>query len=135
MDWNNPNVEHLMKNFEKIMAERDDEIASLTRLNNQLASEKEQVASRNKELEERCSNLEAKYDRLIEMYNKLLGGAGSGTTPFNPPADPNAEHKATPKQHKGGRRGRYNMRKFTGYPRQASCRRRGVPACMRTRGA
>ena len=117
VDWNNPGVEYLMKNFERIMADHRDEIMSLTKSNNQMASEKEQMASRNKELEERCSHLEAKYDKLIEMYNKLLDGAGNGITPDNPPADPGTGPKAKPKQHKGGRRSSYNVREFMGYPR------------------
>ena len=118
VDWNNPGVEYLMKNFERIMADHRDEIMSLTKSNNQMKSEKEQMASRNKELEERCSHLEAKYDKLIEMYNKLLDGAGNGITPDNPPTDSDAGSKTTPKRHpEGGRRSSYNVREFTGYPR------------------
>ena len=86
MDWNNPDVEYLMKNFERMMADRRDEIVLLTKSNNQLASEKEQMASekeqmapKNMELEERCLHLEAKYDKLIEMYNELRDGAGIAT--------------------------------------------------------
>ena len=118
VDWNNPGVEYLMKNFERIMADHRDEIMSLTKSNNQMKSEKEQMASRNKELEERCSHLEAKYDKLIEMYNKLLDGAGNGITPDNPPTDSDAGSKTTPKRHpEDGRRSSYNVREFTGYPR------------------
>ena len=125
VDWNNPGVEYLMKNFERIMADHRDEIMSLTKSNNQMASEKEQMASekeqmisRNKELEERCSHLEAKYDKLIEMYNGLLDGAGSNVAPVNPPVDPDAGSKTTPKRHpEGGRRSSYNVREFVGYPR------------------
>ena len=139
VDWNNPGVEYLMKNFERIMADHRDEIMLLTKSNNQMASEKEQMASekeqmasekeqmasekeqmasRNKELEERCSHLEAKYDKLIEVYNKLLDGAGNGITPDNPPADSDAGSKTMPKRHpKDGRRSSYNVREFTGYPR------------------
>ena len=40
VDWNNPSVEYLMKNFERIMADHRDEIMSLTKSNNQLTSEK-----------------------------------------------------------------------------------------------
>ena len=65
VDWNNPDVEYLMKNFERAMADHRDEIMSLAKSNNQLASEKEHLASKNKELEERCSHLEAKYGKLI----------------------------------------------------------------------
>ena len=68
VDWNNPDVEYLMKDFERTMVDYRDEIMSLTKSNNQLASEKEQlvsekehIASKNKELEGRCSHLEAKY--------------------------------------------------------------------------
>ena len=139
VDWNNPGVEYLMKNFERIMADHRDEIMSLTKSNNQMASEKEQVASekeqvasekeqvasekeqvasRNKELEERCSHLEAKYDKLIEMYNGLLDGAGNGVSRDNPPTDSDAGSKTTPKRHpKDGRRSSYNVREFIGYPR------------------
>ena len=118
VDWNNPGVEYLMKNFERTGADHRDEIMSLTKSNNQLTSEKEHLASKNKELEERCSHLEAKYDKLIEMYNGLLDGAGNGITPDNPPVDPDAGSKTTPKRHpEGGRRSSYNVREFVGYPR------------------
>ena len=40
VDWNNPDVEYLMKDFERTMADYRDEIMSLTKSNNQLASEK-----------------------------------------------------------------------------------------------
>ena len=118
VDWNNPGVEYLMKNFERTGADHRDEIMSLTKSNNQLTSEKEHLASKNKELEERCSHLEAKYDKLIEMYNGLLDGAGNGITPDNPPVDPDAGSKTVPKRHpEGGRRSSYNVREFVGYPR------------------
>ena len=129
----------MLKYFKMTMTDRDDKLESLTRSNNQLASEKEQLASekgqlasekgqlasekeqmasRNKELEERCSHLEAKYDRLIEMYNRLLDGAGNGAVSSNPPEDPDAGSKTTPKQRSdGGRRSSYNVREFAGYPR------------------
>ena len=139
VDWNNPGVEYLVKNFERIMADHRDEIMLLTKSNNQMASEKEQMASekeqmasekeqmasekeqmasRNKELEERCSHLEAKYDKLIEMYNGLLDGAGNGVGRDNPPTDSDAGSKTTPKRHpEGGRRSSYNVMEFVGYPR------------------
>ena len=125
VDWNDPSVEYLLKYFKMTMTDRDDKLESLTRSNNQLASEKEQLASekeqmasKNKELEERCSHLEAKYDRLIEMYNRLLDGAGNGAVSSNPPEDPDAGSKTTPKQRpEGGRRSSYNVREFAGYPR------------------
>ena len=41
VDWNNSDVEYLMKNFERAMADRRDEIVLLTKSNNQMASEKE----------------------------------------------------------------------------------------------
>ena len=40
-DWNNPDVEYLMKNFERTMADHRDEIMSLIKSNNQMESEKE----------------------------------------------------------------------------------------------
>ncbi len=135
VDWNDPSVEYLLKYFKMTMTDRDDKLESLTRSNNQLASEKEQLASekeqlasekeqmvsKNKELKERCSHLEAKYDRLIEMYNRLLDGAGNGAVSSNPPEDPDAGSKTTPKQcSDGGRRGSYNVREFAGYPRPKS---------------
>ena len=121
VDWNDPSVEYLLKYFKMTMTDRDDKLESLTRSNNQLASEKGQLASKNKELEERCSHLEAKYDRLIEMYNRLLDGAGNGVVSGNPPEDPDAGSKTTPKRHpEGGRRSSYNVREFAGYPRPKS---------------
>ena len=118
VDWNDPSVEYLLKYFKMTMTDRDDKLESLTRSNNQMASEKEQMASKNKELEERCSHLEAKYDRLIEMYNRLLDGAGSGVASGNPPEDPDAGSKTMPRRRpEGGRRGSYNVRGFAGYPR------------------
>ena len=124
VDWNNPDVEYLMKDFERTMADYRDEIMSLTKSNNQLASkkdqmvsEKEHMASKNKELEERCSHLEAKYDRLIKVYNRLLDGAGNGVASDNPLVDPDTVSKTTPKRHpEGGRRSSYNVREFAGYP-------------------
>ena len=123
--WNNPDVEYLMKDFERTMADYRDEIMSLTKSNSHLASEKEQLASekeymasKNKELEERCSHLEAKYGRLIGMYNRLADGASNGVAPDNPQVDPDAGSKTTPKRHpEGGRRSSYNVREFAGYPR------------------
>ena len=107
VDWNDLSVEYLLKYFKMTMTDRDDKLESLTRSNNQMAAEKEQMASKNKELEERCSHLEAKYDRLIEMYNRLLDGAGSGVASGNPPEDPDAGSKTTPRQRpEGGRRSR-----------------------------
>ncbi len=38
VDWNNSDVEYLMKNFERAMTDRRDEIALLTKSNNQMAS-------------------------------------------------------------------------------------------------
>ena len=62
VDWNDPSVEYLLKYFKMTMTDRDDKLESLTRSNNQLASEKEQLASekgqmasKNKELEGKCS--------------------------------------------------------------------------------
>lgn len=34
VDWNNPGVKYLMKNFERIVADYRDEVMSLTKLNN-----------------------------------------------------------------------------------------------------
>ena len=115
VDWNDPSVEYLLRYFKMTMADRDDKLESLTRSNNQLASEKgqlasekEQMVSKNKELDERCSHLEAKYDRLIEMYNRLLDGVGNGAVSSNPPEDPDAGSKTTPEQRpEGGRRNSY----------------------------
>ena len=110
VDWNDPSVEYLLRYFKMTMADRDDKLESLTRSNNQLASEKEQMVSKNKELDERCSHLEAKYDRLIEMYNRLLDGAGNGAVSSNPPEDPDAGSKTTPEQRpEGGRRNSYTV--------------------------
>ena len=102
VDWNDPSVEYLLKYFKVTTADRDDKLESLMRSNSQMAS-------KNKELEERCSHLEAKYDRLIEMYNRLLDGAGNGVASGNPPEDPDAGSKTTPKQRpEGGRKGSYS---------------------------
>ena len=45
VDWNDPSVEYLLKYFKMTMTDRDDKLESLTRSNNQLASEKGQLAS------------------------------------------------------------------------------------------
>ena len=37
-DWNNPCVEYLVKNFEKVITDRRDKIMSLTKPNNQIFS-------------------------------------------------------------------------------------------------
>ena len=124
VDWNNPDVEYLMKNFERAMADRRDEIVLLTKSNNQLASGKEQMASKNMELEERCLHLEAKYDKLIEMYNELRDGAGVvpslGVLQKIQMPDPGLRPSNTPET---ARRSSYNVRKFTGYPRPKSTAR------------
>ena len=124
VDWNNPDVEYLMKNFERAIADRRDEIVLLTKSNNQLASEKEQMASMNMELEERCLHLETKYDKLIEMYNKLRDGAGSGAVSGNTSKDSDAGSGTMAKQHSGDRRrSSYNVRSFPEYPRPKSTAR------------
>ena len=55
VDWNNPDVEYLMKHFKMVTANRDDEIAALTKSN--------------EELRMAYGKLEAKYDALIGMYS------------------------------------------------------------------
>ena len=62
VDWNNPDVEYMMKHFKMAMANRDDETAALTKSN--------------EELRRVYSELEAKYEALVGMYN-LSTGRGS----------------------------------------------------------
>ena len=117
VDWNNPDVEYLMKNFEIPMADRRDEIVSLTRSNNQAASEKGHLVSKNKELEERCLHLEAKYDKLIEMYAKIRYDAGNDAATGNTPKNSDAESSTTSKQRsRDSKKSSYNVRIFTWHP-------------------
>ena len=55
MDWNNPDVEYLMKHFKMVAANRDDEIAALTKSN-------EELRNSNEELRMAYGKLEAKYE-------------------------------------------------------------------------
>ena len=66
MDWNNPDVEYLMKHFKMAMTSRDDEIAVLRKSNEEL-----RMAYREPE---------AKYDALVAMYSRLAGKGSSATT-------------------------------------------------------
>ena len=64
VDWNNPDVEYLIKHFKMATANRDDETAALTKSN--------------EELRRAYSELEAKYEALAGMYNRLTGKGGRG---------------------------------------------------------
>ena len=55
VDWNNPDVEYMMKHFKMATANRDDEIAALTKSN--------------EELRRAYSELEAKYEALVGMHS------------------------------------------------------------------
>ena len=76
VDCSNPDVECLMKNFEKIMAERDDQIASLVRLTIDWRPKKSGWRPGTRNWRKDAPTLR-QNTRLIEMYDKLLGGAGS----------------------------------------------------------
>ena len=70
VDWNNPDVEYLMKHFKMATANQDDEIAALTKSN-------EELRASNEELRRAYSELEAKYEAHIGMYNRLTGKGGA----------------------------------------------------------
>ena len=66
VDWNNPDVEYLMKHFKMAAANRDDEIAALTKSN--------------EELRRAYSELEAKYEALAGMHNRPTGKGGAAAS-------------------------------------------------------
>ena len=66
VDWNNPDVEYMMKHFKMATANRDDEIAALTKSN--------------EELRRAYSELEAKYEALAGMHNRLTGKGGAAAS-------------------------------------------------------
>ena len=74
VDWNNPDVEYMMKHFEMAVTNQNDNIAALTRTNEELRDSNEELRTEHRELE-------AKYEALVGMYNRLKeerGMAGSG---------------------------------------------------------
>ena len=75
VDWNNPDVEYLMKHFKTAMTNWNDEIAALTRSS-------EELRTSNEELRGTYSELEAKYKDLVRMYSQIAGRDGA--------ADPDA---------------------------------------------
>ena len=96
VDWNNPDVEYLMKHFKAVMTSRDDETAALTRSN--------------EELRRAYGELEAKYEALVAMYDQLAGGGGAAGS--GAPAGSDDGPREDP-----ARRRSYNVRKYHGYPR------------------
>ncbi len=99
VDWNNPDVEYMMKHFKMAAANWDDEIAALTKSN--------------EELRRVYSELEAKYEAHVGMHNRLTdkgGAAASGA-----PAGADGGRREDP-----ARRRSYNVRKYQGYPRPPS---------------
>ena len=69
VDWNNPDVEYMMKHFKMAAANRDGETAALTKSN-------EGLRASNEELRRAHSELEAKYEVLAGMHNRLTGKGG-----------------------------------------------------------
>ena len=63
VDWNNPDVEYMMKHFKMAAANWDDKIAALTKSN--------------EELRRAYSELEAKYEALVGMHNRPTGKGGA----------------------------------------------------------
>ena len=101
VDWNNPDVEYMMKHFKMATANRDDEIAALTKSN--------------EELRRVYSELEAKYEALAGMYNRLTGKGGAAAS--GAPAGAGADDG---RREDPARRRSYNVRKYQGYPRSPS---------------
>ena len=95
--WNNPDVEYMMKHFKMATANRDDEIAALTKSN--------------EELRRAYSELEAKYEALAGMYNRLTGKGGAAAS--GAPAGAGADDG---RREDPARRRSYNVRKYQGYP-------------------
>ena len=110
VDWNNPDVEYLLKHFEMAMTNQNDKIAASTRTNEELRTSNEELRTEHRELE-------AKYEILVGLYNRLKekgGMAGSGA----PGGAPGA-HDARADRHTEdpARRRSYNVREYKGYPR------------------
>ena len=99
VDWNNPGVEYMTKHFKMAAANRDDEIAALTKSN--------------EELRRAYSELEAKYEALAGMHNRLTGKGGAAAS--GAPAGADDGRREDP-----ARRRSYNVRKYQGYPRPPS---------------
>ena len=68
VDWNNPDVEYLMKHFKAVMTSRDDETAALTRSN-------EELRTGNEELRRAYGELEAKYEASSQCMTSSRAGA------------------------------------------------------------
>ena len=106
VDWNNPDVEYLMKHFKMATTNRDDETAALTKSN-------EELRANNEELRRVYSELEAKYETFAGMYNQLTGKGGAAAS--GAPAGADDGRREDP-----ARRRSYNVRKYQGYPRPPS---------------
>ena len=95
VDWNNPDVEYMMKHFKMAAANWDDEIAALTKSN--------------EELRRAYSELEAKYEAHVRMCNRPTGKGGAAAS--GAPAGADGGRREDP-----ARRSSYNVRKYQGYP-------------------
>ena len=98
VDWNNPDVEYMMKHFKMATANRDDEIAALTKSN--------------EELRRAYSELEAKYEALAGMHSRPTGKGGAAAS--GAPAGAGADDG---RREDPARQRSYNVRKYQGYPR------------------
>ena len=106
VDWNNPDVEYMMKHFKMATANRDDETAALTKSN-------EELRASNEELRRAYSELEAKYEAHVRMCNRPTGKGGAAASGAPAGADGG-------RREDSARRGSYNVRKYQGYPRPPS---------------
>ena len=64
VDWNNPDVEYLLKHFEMAMTNQNDKITASTRTNEELRTSNEELRTEHRELE-------AKYEIHVGLYNRL----------------------------------------------------------------
>ena len=106
-----------MKHFEMAAINQDDNIAALTRTNEELRTSNEELRTSNEELRTEHRELEAKYEILVGTYNRLKEEkdmAGSGV----PGGAQGARDAGTDRRTEDpSRRRSYNVREYKGYPR------------------
>ena len=122
VDWNNPDVEYIMKHVKMAMTNRDDEnevlkktIGELTDANSELTDANSELTDANNEILDHVKELQSKYDKLAEAYRLLEGG--SGTVP-----DVDKHKEKDPSKRRS-----YNVREYNGYPRTNAQDRKMVP--------
>ena len=115
VDWNNPDVEYIMKHVKMAMTNRDDENEVLKKTIGELTAANSELTAANSEILDHVKELQSKYDKLAEAYRLLEGG--SGTVP-----DVDKHKEKDPSKRRS-----YNVREYNGYPRTNAQDRKMVP--------